>query len=44
MIPHTIISGQVTVQEVAAASPAESAGIVPGDIIISVDGKAITNL
>jgi len=33
----------VTVQGVAAASPAEAAGITAGDIIISVNGKAIQN-
>ena len=41
MVPHTVVTGQVTVQEVAAASPAEAAGIVPGDIILSVNGKTI---
>jgi regulator of sigma E protease len=44
MVPHNVVSGQVTVQEVAAASPAESAGIVTGDIILSVNGKAVNNL
>lgn len=44
MVPHNIDSGQVTVQEVAAASPAKSAGIMPGDIILSVNGKTVDNL
>jgi regulator of sigma E protease len=44
MIPHTIVTGQVTVQEVAAASPAESAGIVPGDVILAVNGHEVQNL
>ena len=44
MVPHTIVSGQVTVQEVAAASPAESAGIAAGDIVLSVNDKIIGNV
>jgi regulator of sigma E protease len=44
MVPHNIVTGQVTVQEVAVASPAESAGIVPGDIILSVNGNTLQNL
>ena len=44
MVPHTIVSGQMTVQEVAAASPAESAGIVPGDIILSANGRDTQNM
>jgi len=43
MVPHNMVSGQVTVQEVATSSPAEAAGITAGDIIISVNGKAIQN-
>jgi regulator of sigma E protease len=44
MIPHTIVTEQVTVQEVATASPAEAVGIAPGDIILSVNGHAIQNV
>ncbi len=44
MVPHTIVTGQVTVQEVVANSPAESAGIVTGDIILSVNDKTINNM
>ena len=44
MVPHTIVNGQVTVQKVEAASPAEASGIVAGDIILSVNGKTIDNL
>jgi len=43
-VPHNIVSGQVTVQEVAAASPAESAGIEAGDIILSVNGHDTQNM
>jgi regulator of sigma E protease len=43
MIPHTIVNGQVTVTQVAASSPAETAGIVPGDIILAVNGAPVQN-
>ncbi|MCL2679424.1 MAG: site-2 protease family protein [Dehalococcoidia bacterium] len=43
MIPHTVYSGQVIIAEVATSSPAEQAGIAPGDIVISVNGNTINN-
>jgi regulator of sigma E protease len=44
MVPHDVVNGQLTVQEVAADSPAAAAGIEAGDIIISFDGKEVSNL
>jgi regulator of sigma E protease len=41
MVPHDVVSGQVLVEEVASDSPAARAGIVPGDIILSVEGKPV---
>ncbi len=38
---HIDVSGDVRVQDVAPGSPAEAAGILPGDIITEVDGEAI---
>jgi regulator of sigma E protease len=35
-------TGQVRVEKVAAASPAEAAGIQPGDIVKSIDRRTIT--
>ena len=43
MIPHDEFVGQVTVVEVAPNSPAERVGIVPGDVVVSIDGRAINN-
>ena len=37
-------TGQVRVEEVAPSSPAATAGIQPGDIVVSVDGKPITRM
>jgi regulator of sigma E protease len=42
MIPHNeVTEGSVKIQEVSEGSPAALAGILPGDTVISVDGKDI---
>ncbi len=43
MIPHDIVTGNVTVAEVVSNSPAETAGIVAGDNILEINGKPINN-
>ena len=43
IIPHNIIVEKVQVQEVAPDSPAQIAGIVPGDSILSINGHTIRN-
>jgi regulator of sigma E protease len=41
MVPHDAITGKVEVLEVAPDSPADLAGIEPGDIILSVNGREV---
>lgn len=41
MIPHNVTVGQVQVEEVAANSPAQAAGIRPGDIVLEAGGRTI---
>jgi len=43
IIPQDVVTGDVLVEEIAPDSPASTAGIEPGDTIISLNGKAITN-
>ncbi len=43
MIPHNEINGTVRILEVSEGSPAAMAGILPGDTVISVDGKIVTS-
>jgi regulator of sigma E protease len=43
MIPHQVLQEQVVVQDVAPGSPAEAAGIQPGDVILEVDGHRVQN-
>src|SRR5688572_22887030 len=42
MIGTEVPAGLVRVEEVSSGSPAEAAGIQPGDLIRTIDGKAIT--
>ncbi|MBI2860314.1 MAG: RIP metalloprotease RseP [Chloroflexi bacterium] len=44
MVPHNAVSGQVFIKEVAPGSPAERAGIRPGDQVLEIDGNAILNV
>jgi regulator of sigma E protease len=43
MIPHDMLIEPTVVETVNPGSPAESAGIVPGDTLLGIDGKTIVN-
>jgi len=43
MIPHDEVVAEVTVIEVAPNSPAEAVGMVPGDVLVAIDGQIINN-
>jgi regulator of sigma E protease len=42
-LPHDVASGRIEVVEVSPNSPAEAAGIVPGDVILSFNGRELIN-
>lgn len=42
-IPQKTLVGQVAVRDVAPDSPAAQAGLKPGDIILSIDGRKVEN-
>ena len=44
MIPHNLVIGQVIVEEVALNSPADRAGIEPGDTFLSINNKPVNNI
>jgi len=44
MVPHNVVMQEVQVQEVALSSPAENAGIEPGDIILKVNDRPVKNI
>ena len=44
MIPTSLIVGDMMVNEVASNSPAEEAGVMPGDTILELDGREIRNI
>lgn len=41
MVPHDAYSGQIAVADVAPSSPAATAGLIPGDIILSINNEPI---
>ena len=41
MVPHDIVRGRVEVQEVAPGSPAEMAGIMAGDTILTINNNTV---
>ncbi len=43
MVPHNMVTGQVLVEEVTPDSPAASAGIQAGDILLSINGRPLQN-
>ena len=43
MLPHDVLAGRVVITGVAHGSPAQEAGLRPGDEIYEVDGRRIEN-
>lgn len=41
MVPHDVATGQIAIASVAADSPAASAGLMTGDIIVAINGQPI---
>ncbi len=44
MVPHNLVVGQVSVQEVMTGSPAAGAGIEPGDTFLRANGEPVRNI
>jgi regulator of sigma E protease len=43
MVPHDVLRESVVIQDVNQASPAQSAGITAGDLILQINGRPIQN-
>jgi regulator of sigma E protease len=43
VVPHDMVLEKVQVQEVSQDSPAQTAGIEPGDFILEINGRTINN-
>lgn len=44
MVPHDTIEGKAVIQDVSEGSPAEAAGILPGDTVLEMDGKVVASI
>lgn len=42
-LPHQVVQEQVRVDKVDPGSPAETAGVMPGDVILEINGNAVAN-
>ena len=42
--PQDTIQGNVEIQRIAPGSPAQSAGLIPGDIVSSINGNSVSNI
>jgi regulator of sigma E protease len=43
-IPQDTVQGKVEIQSIAPGSPADSAGIIPGDIVSAINGNRVSNI
>ena len=43
MLPHDVLQGQVMITGVTPGSPAQDAGLRPGDVVYQIQGKRIAN-
>jgi regulator of sigma E protease len=43
LLPREVAVGDVTIMEVAPASPAERVGLLPGDRVVEVEGRKVNN-
>jgi len=44
MLPHNIVTGDVIIGDVVSGSPADRAGMEPGDVILGIDGKEVRSI
>jgi regulator of sigma E protease len=44
MLGEQVIVGQVLVDSVSPGSPAEQAGMLPGDVVVTIEGQPVRNL
>ena len=44
MVPHDVVTGSVFIEQVSSNSPAEAAGLMPGDQVIAANGYNIESI